>query len=286
MSSPKLVVSKEDRSILFDTRYIAYGLKKSGYLAYIQSWSRRTFKGGNVDPAWGGNWNESVVTGPSATSDGVYGFTLSGAKSPIVFIVGSACRVGSNRNSDGSITFYYCGVVGSVKFYCFDLMSNDIPGGPYLKTFLENGEISFSSLQPPLNIINSFQAPPPYLSLESGTTAPYLGGYKSFISSPRSAYFYYDVALSSGVEYASFLPWSRGGGLIMGTEAPGPGFGHSTIEGSYGRIGGIGFMFGPAAGGQASQSQSVAQTTWLNTASAPRPSALVINTAGLPFPYN
>ncbi|BBP76533.1 hypothetical protein PHLH7_26370 [Pseudomonas sp. Ost2] len=286
MSSPKLVVSKEDGSILFDTRYIAYGLKKSGYLQYLQSWSRRTFKGGNVDPAWGGNWNESVVTGPNATSDNVYGFTLVGAKSPIVFIVGPGCRVGSTRNPDGSITFYYCGVTTAVKYYCFDLMSDDIPGGPYLKTYLENGDISFNSLQPPLNVVQSIMAPPPYLSLESGTPAPYLGGGKSFTESPRSAYFYYTFSLTAGVEYAVHLPWSRGGGLIMGTEAPGPGFGHSTIEGAYGGIGTATFMFGPAAGGQASQSRSVSQTTWLNTASAPRPSALVVNTAGLPFPYN
>jgi len=289
MTDPKLIVKKVDGSILFDTRKITYGLVKSGNMAYIQSWSRRFYRGNNLDPAYGTSWSESTIGGQGTGMDDVYGFTVMNAHSPIAFITGGGCLNTINRNPDGSCTFFYTATNASCKFFCFDLMSDFISGRPYLKTYLSDGTLSFNSLQPPLNISTAVQAPAYTTGGVGGTTAPYDGGYVSYVNTLfASVRFYRSVPLAPNIEYAAHLPWTRGG-TVQPTVNIGASSGqqHGLIEGCFGVVGGIYFSFCEVG----TTPQSIGLTTIANTifkgiVPSPRPTALVITTAGLPFPFN
>lgn len=284
----KLVVKKESGELLFDTSKICYGLVKSGTFTYMERWQRKYLRGFDLDPNKGSSWEDSFRAG-----DDMYGFSLSQAVSPIVFIVGRGCFNGSALvGSD--MYFYYSGANASTKFYCFDLMRNDIPGGPYLKTFNEAGEITFNSLQVPLNVIASMGAPAPTGTDRYGRRYGYAGGRWELVRRQTAnvdsqAHHLIDIPLSAGVEYAACLPWSRAANAFLGNALTGvDGIVYGMSEGAFGRSGGISFMFAPA--GVTTQAGTPS-----NQYSLPgsfegfpvdrSPTALVINTANYPFPY-
>jgi hypothetical protein len=287
-----LVVTKSTGQQLFDTSLISYGLVKSGYMTYIQSWSRRTLKSIQLDPNDGGNWVESVTT-----TDGLacplFGFTVTNCQSPIVFIVGSGCLQGTTR-SGNTMTFLYSSADTNTRYYCFDLMADNISGSPLLKTYLASGAISFNSLQNPCNVLGAIQAPGVPAAVNGKYGNPYLNGYVVRRSLPLAngvATGLYaakdavvDVALSSGVEYAAFLPWSRFCGLDDAYS--GATYSYGVSEGAYGRVGGVSFIFG--ASGATTQSTTGAGSDGNIYSSIPTtyPTALVVATAGLPFPLN
>ena len=234
----------------------------------------------------------------SSDLDPIHGFTVSSAQSPIVFIVGSGCLVGTIR-SGSSITFLYCNAGIATKFYCFDLMADNIAGSPFLKTYRDDGVITFNSLQPPLNVVAAIAAPAPPVANDAygRKLLTYDGGRAQKrrwqAGTTESAMdCIVDITLGTGIEYAVFLPWARSAGIIETNpyqSSSGPVTQYSVSEGAYGRIGGISFMFGAAGG---TTEAFPGGSTWsipVSYTSIPVdrfPVALVIGTAGLPFPYN
>ena len=291
-----LIVKKASGEILFDTDKITYGLVKSGNMQTIQSWSRMTLKSVQLDPTNGANWNRSTIVTPPA-GDVLCGFTVDNARSPIVFIHGSGCLSGTIK-SGSSLTFLYSNASTSTRFYCFDLMSDIVQGSPYLKTYRESdGVITFNSLQPPLNIVSAISAPPPSPIYQApnwrGWT--YAGGRLEVrqqqavvggILYERQKDCIFDYPLSAGVLYATYLPWARGASLVdvWSTDQES----YAVIEGAYGRVGGISFIFGASAG-TATSRPPVGPTSPSGYADVPTdryPIALSIDATNLPFPFN
>lgn len=285
---------KDNGQILFDTNLICYGLVKSGYMTYQQSWTRRTLRSAQLDPNDGNNYFPIVASTTYDSGDNLWGFTVYNTISPITFITGSGCLVGTDV-SGSAMTFLYANASTSTKFYCFDLMANNIGGSPYLKTFDTSGRITFNSLQPPLNIVGSIQAPGPGALDQYGRyPLVYNGGY---VNRRRSSYNWagvetiIDIGLGA-VEYAAFLPWSRTA-TCFDVQPVDPQVGPITVygasEGAYGRYGGMSFIMGSTAG--TSQitpggNQYTVPVSWSNIPTDRFPSALLITTPNYPFPYN
>lgn len=286
-------VRKKNGDLLFDTSLICYGLIKSGYMTYQQSWTRRTLRSAQLDPNDGASWTPSTVTASTNLADSLYGFTVNNSLSPIVFIVGTGCLVGSSR-SGSSLTFFYTNADTNTKFYCFDLMQDNIPGSPYMKTWTDGGVITFNSLQPPLNVVAAVQAPGPGPTDVYGRLySTYTGGYNVHRQSSGPSQNVtkvdsrVDIALSPGIEYAAYLPWSRSCGIAdMYSGNAFPFTMYNGSEGAYGRVGGISFMFGATAGTtQTYPSTAGWMSSFFNLPTDRYPIALVIQTATLPFPY-
>lgn len=285
---------KDNGQILFDTNLICYGLVKSGYMAYQQSWTRRLLLSSQLDPNNGANYSAVNASTNYDAGDNLWGFTVYNFTSPITFITGSGCLVGTQISGNG-ITFLYTNASTSTKFYCFDLMANNIGGSPHLKTYDSSGRITFNSLQPPLNVIGAVQAPgPPAVDGYGRYPVTYNGGYTS---RRRSSYNWagvdsiIDIGLSS-YEYAAFLPWSRTA-TCFDTAPNSPSSGPITVygssEGAYGRWGGISFIMGATAG--TSQitpggSQYTVPASWSGLPTDRYPTALLIIGTSYPFPYN
>lgn len=285
----KLIVRKESGEILFDTTKISYGFVKSGYMTYVERWGRYLKRFINSDPDKGSSWYLG------AAGDEIHGFSVSNARSPIVFLVGPGTLTGTSV-SGNTLTFFFTNASTATKCYCFDLMSDNIPGGPYLKTYTEAGVLTFNSLQRPLNVVGSVTPPsvgPVMPDGYGGVSNAYAGGWTrlAYDSNPPQSASYLcgvDIALQEGVEYAAYLPWTRGAGCRYVFDRGGPtAFG--VVEGAYGRGGGISFMFGPA--GATNNSSFTfgpgfrAAPRWDSVPTDRLPSALVIKTAAYPFPY-
>ncbi|MCU1752135.1 hypothetical protein [Pseudomonas sp. 6D_7.1_Bac1] len=291
---------KDDGAILFDTNLICCGLVKSGNMQYIESWLRRTLRSAQLDPNDGANWTRSGATASADWADQLHGFTVYNAVSPIVFIVGKGCYNGT-LVSGNATTFYYVNSDPSTKFYCFDLMADNMPGSTFLKTYSDNGRITFNSLQPPLNVIAAIQAPP-YQGGQGSQYPPlnslaYVGGRFVRQQLPVNRLtaqltFVVDIPIAAGVEFAAFLPWSRGCKIL---DFPPVGVGrpvyqYDGVEGCAGYVGGITFMFGPA-GGTPEAYPIIGPGTprppnFYQIAIDRYPVALVINTTNYPFPFN
>lgn len=286
-----LIVRKPDGGVLFDTSYITHGLVKSGYLQADETWPRKYLRGSNVDPNDGGSYENSFRAG-----DQMFSITVSNALSPICFIVGKGCLQGTYR-SGNTIKFYYSGGDTNTKAYVFDLMSDSVPGSPpWLKCRNQQGAVTFNSLQVPLNVLYSISAPAPAaLDQYNRYTQPYSGGSWQPIRAQTAAvdsiaHFVTDIPLAGGIEYAAFLNFSRGAQGYLAS--PMTGVGGLTIgmsEGAYGRVGGISFMFGPA--GATTQINITGNNYTIPGAfgglpTDRYPTALVVRTDNLPFPFN
>lgn len=290
----QLRVYKNDGSLLFDTNYITYGLVKSGWMTYIHSWTRKILRSANLDPNEGSNWTTTTAQASTSFGDQIHGFTVSNVSSPIVFITGSGCLVGSSVTGS-TYTFYYTNADTNTRYYCFDLMANNIAGSPYLKTYDTSGRITFNSLQPPLNVLAAIQAPAPGAIDRFGRYETcYYGGYnvqreaQAGQAAPKL-----DSRVNvplAGEEYAAYLPWSRSCGIsdMWGNNAF-PHVAYSGSEGCYGYNGGITFMFGATGGTTQSYPSTQGWALPASFYSIPTdryPVALVIRTSSYPMPYN
>jgi hypothetical protein len=289
--SAGLKVYKENGQLLFDTEKISYGLLKSGYLTLQVNWPRLSHRSAQLPPNEGSSYAESLIT------DAIHGFSVTGAMAPIVFINGSGISCGSSRSGD-TTTFYYIGASPSTKFYYFDTMRSTLNGAG-LKCYDEDGVLTFNSLQRPLNIVTTIQAPPPptptYFNGVAMYTVPFVGATKlatRFINSgPYYCVARIFIAVGSG-EFAVSTTFSRslGQGIMDGMSSSGspfPAYGNqqANMDGAYGATGGIYFM-----------SCDAARTTMYYSTGAPNryfdiptdryPQALVIRTDDLPFPFN
>lgn len=293
MSNAKLVVKKPDGSLLYDTGNISYGLVKSGYLTFNSNWRRWTLRAINLDPNLASSWKESGVPG-----DDQHGFTVDNPQSPIVFLVGRGTATGVTV-SGSTKTYLYSGASTATKYYCFDFMRNDSLPAPWLKTRSEDsGQITFNSNQNPMNVVASIRAPDPGpLDRFGRPVFTYVGGRNeriAFFSRAGSAIAHslVDVNLDAGTEYAAFLPWNRSCGIIdasPSSDGGGAPMVYGMTEGAFGRIGGISFFFAPP--GRTTEDYWPTSNTgtgysYINLPINRFPSALVIKTAGLPFPFN
>lgn len=285
----QLIVRKEDGSILFDTSKISYGLIKSGYMSLIENWGRYVLTQG-ADPTFGGNWYQD-----NSRLDPVYGFSVAGAKSPIIFIVGKGVVAGTKIAGD-TMTFLYTCADANTKFYCFDLMV-DKGTGPKLKCYNDQGVLTFNSIQAPMNVITAVTPPNVGTSGAYGGTVltAYAGGTNQIIRgdlTERSPSFHsiLDIPIAGGGEVAAFLPWSRSftGIQRLGIVENVPII-YSHAEGCYGGQNKVTFMFGVAGTTtQGNDSPTVAPEVlacYRSVFNEPKPTALVIRTAGLPFPF-
>lgn len=285
---------KDTGEILFDTNLISYGLVKSGYMVFLGGWTRKTLRSAQLDPNDGSNWFPSSFVGDTSFADGIWGFTVYNPISPIVFLTGSGCLMGSAVGA-GYITYYYANASVNTRFYCFDLMADNFAGSTYLKTWDASGRLTFNSLQPPLNILAAIQAPTPGALDQFGRyTTTYVGGANRIRQSPSGPLraqtdSYIDIALG-GEEYAAYLPWSRTCGtydfLAGGTSLA---FQYGMAEGCYGYAGGITFMFGASAATTEARPSTQGWSSPISFFNLPidrYPVALVIRTSDLIFPYN
>lgn len=286
---------KDNGQILFDTSLICYGLVKSGYMTYLSSWTRKVLRSAQLDPNEGASWTTTTSQSGTASADSMFGFSVQNALSPIVFIVGTGCLQGTSI-SGSTMTFFYANADANTKFYCFDLMADNMAGTTFLKTYDVNGRITFNSLQPPLNVSAAIQAPGPgSVDIYGRYITTYAGGYNVHRQTSTGGEVTktdsrVDIAIGSGVEYAAFLPWSRS--CRINDLFPGNVFAftqYSGAEGAYGRTGGISFMFGAAGGTTQAYPTVSGQATPCSFENIPTdryPVALVITTANMPFPFN
>ena len=284
-----LIVRKEDGSLLFDTNNITHGLLKSGYLQADETWYRYYLRATNVDPNLASSYNQSTIGG-----DPMYSITVSNAINPICFIVGKGCLQGTARSGD-TIKFFYSGGDTTTKAYVFDLMRDNVAGNPpWLKTRRTDGSVSFNSLQVPLNILYTVQAPNPASLDQFGRNlGPYVGGAWQTVrpqaaSIDPMAHYVVDVGLAAGLEYAAFLNFSRNcAGYWSGSLTGGNPQIVGMSEGAYGRPGGISFMFG-VAGATTNLNSNTLMSVPGSVDGLPTdryPIALVVSTANLPFPF-
>lgn len=287
-----LIVRKEDGSILFDTQKITYGLVKSGYMEHQGMYPRFVCVSNacKKDPSWGGNWEER-----GNYNDQVFGFSVANVTAPIVFIVGHGVFAGTSKAGNVT-TFNYSDASAGTKFYCFDLMK-DGGAGPALRTYKEDGTLTFNSRQSPLNIVAAVRAPDPgprqgvwhalvytggYNERYNGTLTPY--GRTSYASVRSSV----DIPLVGMGEVAAFLPWSRGVGCAFSTftEFNYP-VGVSVTESCFGGNSKITFSCAISRTTMGDLSPtSVPMTICFRDIPVDRfPTALVIKTANLPFPF-
>lgn len=286
----KLEAWKDTGELLFNTDLICYGLVKSGYLVADEVWPRKYLRSNNLDPNQGGNWTDSFRAG-----DQMHSVTVQNAQSPIVFIVGKGCLQGTVRTGN-TVKFLYSAASTNTRAYVFDLMLDIFAGSTFLKTYTNTGVLTFNSLQPPLNVIAAIQAPAPSgLDQYGRRVSAYAGGTWTFIRGQTAAvdsqaHHTIDVSLVAGVEYAAFLPWSRAATGFLGQALTGVvGTAYGMSEGCYGRTGGISFIFGPAGATTVTYLTGNAYSlpgSFQNLPVDRYPTALVISTANLIFPYN
>lgn len=293
-----LVVQREDGSVMFDTSKISYGLVKSGYLTDVGAVNRLvcTTRACRADPSWGGNWTET-----GSYNDHVFSFTVKGSKAPIVFLSGSGVFIGTEDSGDVK-TFKYMDATTNTKFFCFDLM-DDIGSGPALRSYTDQRVLTFNSRQPPLNVIQVVQATGRGAAVNSRVAGwyhtVYAGGYSerfniynlsgyNFYGSARSSL---DIALPGLGECAAFIPWSRGITAAFRTDANGSGsfsaIGAGLTEGCFGTATGVRFTctVGRTSTGEYQPTEVPADVCFRDIPVDRLPTALVIQTVNLPFPF-
>lgn len=293
-----LIVQREDGSVMFDTSKISYGLVKSGYLTDVGAVNRWvcTTSACRADPSWGGNWTEN-----GSYNDRVCTFSVKGSKAPIVFLSGSGVFIGTEDAGDVK-TFKYMDATANTKFFCFDLMDN-IGSGPALRTFTDQNVLTFNSRQPPLNIVRAIQPPGKGVPANSTNTGwyytVYAGGYSErFNIYSRNGYSFYgsvrsslDIALPGLGECAAFLPWARGIKSAFRTDANGMGSysadGVGLTEGCFGTATGIRFTctVGRCSMGSYAPTSVPTDMCFRDIPEDRFPTALVIQTVNLPFPF-
>jgi hypothetical protein len=282
----KFVAYREsDQELLFDTDLICYGLRKSGYLQFVANWSQKYIRSIGLDPNNGANWYDD----PSPREP-IYGISLSKWASPLAFLVGDGSPCGEMLVG-GVKTLLFVGASANTKAYVFDLMTDD---GPVtgLKCFRDSpSELTFNSGQPPLNIIASVEAPPPgplvSPSYDFRYTA-YAGGYNAIIgTNGGTTYFqmksYANVPVAAG-ELAAAITFTRSA-ACNGSHSGSGGGEVGSQEGACGYNGGVRFMFTVAAATTETVTGGFPYDYWRGIP-ALLPRALVIRTAGLPFPFN
>lgn len=274
---------KEDGTLLFDIDRISYGLLKSGYLDLVDRWGRYTLRSLNLPPNEEGSYSYTRLIDP------ICGITVTGAVSPIVFLVGDGKPCGESVSGNVR-TLYFKGCRPNTKAYIFDLM-RDVGERTGMECYDAAGRISFTTGMPPLNIIAAVDPPPINAPAYPGSDlrfTPYSGGgneasgrewASTDYPQPKGAVF---VPVASG-ELAAYLTFSRICMLAEGYTL-GEGASVSANEGCGGASGGVRFFFSPAVAA-ISQHSGARDTTWSDIPTDRQPQALVIRATDYPFPF-
>ncbi len=288
--SASFLAFKEDTSQLFDTRYIAYGLRKSGYLQQVGSWPRLYLRSINLDPSNPSNYSETSQT------DVLFGFSVEGAIAPIVFINGSGISCGSSKV--GTVTtFFFMLASANTRFYYFDTMRDSGPING-LKCWNEANVLTFNSSQVPLNIVANLSAPPPANAVGSGYGVVYQGGSNGWDRPSGLSGYYVSwtsrvfVPIGSG-DFAASIIFSRtmGQGKRENSPSPDPFWSPAVVnlmscmDGCFGGSGGITFVAADAARTTMYSSNSF-PNAYFDIPAGVLPNALVIRSSDYPFPYN
>ncbi|CRI56419.1 hypothetical protein [Pseudomonas sp. CCOS 191] len=286
MAGKFVAYRQPDQELLFDTELISYGLRKSGYLAFVANWPQKYLRSVGLDPNFGGNWNDDAVA-----REPIYGITLSSWSAPIAFLVGDGSPCGEIV-SGSSKTLLFTGASASTKCYVFDLMS-DLGPITGLKCFRDSDQkLTFNSAQPPLNVVAAVQAPQPGQPVTPGSDiryTAYAGGYNSFPGDEGGARYpqiksYVDVVVGSG-EFAASINFTRSAACSAPQAYLSAGL-YSCQEGCSGITGGVRFMFTVAACTTREFPGGAPYNYWRQIPIDRFPVALVISTNRLPFPFN
>ncbi|KAF0865940.1 hypothetical protein [Pseudomonas sp. LD120] len=269
--SAGLIVRTEAGTVLYDTTKLVYGLLKSGPVTYHGTWQR-------IDPSGGASY----------FYDYIYSFRVTNAISPIVFTVGMCNKPFISKEGNDTV-FYFAGSVSGVKVYCFDIMAN-VFHGPGLRTRITQGQVSFNSLQNPLNVIGVSTPPAP--SGPTSSTVPvqgFYGGYDQVVvyQSGLTQGFYtgsfWSRALNPSIEYAAYIPWSRGCFMTSWNEDV---YRYGLHEGCYGFKGGVTHHFGISPETTCGSMHSTTRPGVTNLSTSPLPACSYINTAEYPYPFD
>lgn len=275
---------KEDGTLLFDIDRISYGLLKSGYLDLVDRWGRFYIRSNNLPPNEESSWSYKLFQDP------ICGITVTGAISPIVFLVGDGKPCGESVNGN-TRTLYFKGCSPNTKAFIFDLM-RDVGERTGMECYDATGRLSFTTGMPPLNIIAAVDPPPinPPVSPNTDTRwTPYSGGANERSGTewsatdyiqPRGAVF---VPVVSG-ELAAYLTFSRICILNEGFDLGAGTYRTNANEGCGGASGGVRFFFSPAVATTAAQYGS-SYTSWNDIPTDRQPQALVIRATDYPFPF-
>ncbi|MFS0827584.1 hypothetical protein [Pseudomonas phoenicis] len=275
---------KEDGSLLFDIDRITYGLLKSGYLNLVDRWGRHYIRSLNLNPNEESSWVYTNLLDP------ICGITVTGAVSPIVFLVGDGKPCGEFVSGNDR-TLYFQGCSPNTKAFVFDLM-RDVGERSGMECYDAAGRLSFTTGMPPLNVIAAVDPPainPPVSPNTTTRWTPYSGGANESsgrewssgdYAQPKGAVF---VPVAAG-ELAAFLTFSRGCMLIEGTDFGSGTFRTNASEGCGGASSGIRFFFSPAVATTAVITGS-SNTSWSDIPTDRQPQALVIRATDYPFPF-
>ncbi|WP_296267487.1 hypothetical protein [Pseudomonas sp. UBA6562] len=275
---------KEDGSLLFDIDRISYGLLKSGYLNLVDRWGRHYIRSINLNPNDESSWVYTNLRDP------ICGITVSGAVSPIVFLVGDGKPCGESVSGNNR-TLYFQGCSPNTKAFVFDLM-RDVGERAGMECYDATGRLSFTTGMPPLNVIATVDPPAINPPVSPNTTArwtPYSGGANERsglewssgdYAQPKGAVF---IPVASG-ELAACLTFSRICVLSEGTDFGTGSYRVNANEGCGGYSGGVRFFFTPAVATTSAVSGG-STTVWSDIPTDRQPQALVIRATDYPFPF-
>ncbi len=275
---------KEDGSLLFDIDRICYGLLKSGYLNLVDRWGRYYIRSANLPPNEESSWSYLNLLDP------ICGITVTGAVSPIVFLVGDGKPCGESISGNVR-TLYFQGCTPGTKAFVFDLM-RDVGERSGMECYDASGRVSFTTGMPPLNIVATVNPPPINPTQVPGADSratPYVGGANetsgrewsgSDFRQPKGAVF---VGSVSG-ELAASLTFSRSCGLNQGSDVGDGLYRVGASEGCGGSQNGVRFFFSPAVATTATTFGN-SNTSWFDIPTDRQPQALVIRASDYPFPF-
>ncbi|WP_146224459.1 hypothetical protein [Pseudomonas fulva] len=275
---------KEDGTLLFDIDRISYGLLKSGYLDLVDRWGRFTIRSLNLPPNEEGSWRYTGLNDP------ICAISVTGAVSPIVFLVGDGKPCGESVNGNVR-TLYFQGCAPNTKAFVFDLM-RDVGEKTGMECYDAAGRISFTTGMPPLNIVAVVDPPRPGQPISPTSPGtfwvPYDGGAVEAFGTEwsgtdyRNAKGFIYIPVMSG-ELAACLTFSRSCALNQGREIRT----YDQLganEGCGGTNGGVRFFFSPAVA-TTSVTYTSDRTHWLDIPTDRLPQALVIRATDYPFPF-
>lgn len=261
-----LQVYKSNGDLLLESSKLVYGLVKSGNLTQLMSERLRGEFNGHV------SWVMPV-----------YGFTVT-AKAPIVFIHGRGVYAWGSTTGD-SHTFYFVSANNSTQYYVFDLM-RETSGGFGMRTYGPTGDCTFNSDQSPMNVVHNVSPPSPSTGRGGHPYGP--AGRKDFLwGGSRCAN--WEKPLVAGRKYAAHLPFSRGARHndleFFATNGVRIGAAYMGIEGVFGGMGGITFMFCLDLGTYLNRDLGgYSYWDWVPTDRIP--TASVVDVTKLPIPFS
>lgn len=252
---------------LVDSDFITYGLIRCGSMAKITD----AYRNNGVLPYY----------------DEVYGFTITGAISPIIFIAGRGVFQQVVR-SGNSLTYWYAHASTSTRFYVFDQM-RDLGAGPAKLRLWDIASVCTLDSMMPFMDINGKVIPPDPVLDSAGYGRGYAGAttISGSANGPNpdhgNATILMDLyAVPVGGDCAVNLTWSR---YVSHSDKFGF-YRFSALEGAYGEGANVVFIMATEAGCVVNDNVLTTPNTFFDIARPRKPTAMYIDATTLPFPYS